>query len=204
MSRRRMEEEVFEKITSRMVEFLSDHGISPMILTISAFAAAITSSILYLCAPSNRLLYFPAAITLALSGFLDAVDGAVARRMNRASKLGAFLDSVFDKLGECFILIAIICSGAVDVLWGSIALASSILVSYVRHRAEPFGVNLRGVGVTERAERIILLIIASLLTPIAGDALNYGIILIAVLASVTVAWRIIYVVYRLRANRTLS
>ncbi|OYT67174.1 MAG: hypothetical protein B6U65_03895 [Candidatus Wolframiiraptor sp. EX4484-121] len=124
MSRRRMEEEVFEKITSRMVEFLSDHGISPMSLTISAFAAAIISSILYLYASSNRLLYFPAAITLALSGFLDAVDGAVARRMNRVSKLGAFLDSVFDKLGECFILIAIICSGAVDVLWGSIALAS--------------------------------------------------------------------------------
>ena len=199
MSRRRIEEEIFERIASRVVEFLSDRGISPMSLTISAFAATIISSILYLYASSNRLLYLPAAITLALSGFLDAVDGAVARRMDGTSRLGAFLDSVFDKLGECFILVAIICSGAVNVLWGSIALASSILVSYVRHRAEPLGVNLKGVGVGERAERMILLMIASLITPFMRDALNYGIILIAILASITVAWRIIYAVSKLRA-----
>ena len=199
MSRRRIEEEIFERIASWVVEFLVDRGISPMSLTISAFAATIISSILYLYASSNRLLYLPAAITLALSGFLDAVDGAVARRMDRVSRLGAFLDSVFDKLGECLILIAIISSGAVDVRWGSIALVSSILVSYVRHRAEPLGVNLKGVGVGERAERMILLIIASLITPFMRDALNYGIILIAILASITVAWRIIYAVSRLSA-----
>ncbi len=199
MSRRRIEEEIFERIASRVVVLLSDRGISPMSLTISAFAATIISSILYLYASSNRLLYLPAAITLALSGFLDAVDGAVARRMDGTSRLGAFLDSVFDKLGECLILVAIICSGAVDILWGSIALASSILVSYVRHRAEPLGVNLKGVGVAERAERMIILIIASLITPFMKDALNYGIILIAVLASITVAWRIIYAVSKLRA-----
>jgi len=199
MSRRRIEEEIFERIASRVVEFLADRGISPMSLTISAFAATIISSILYLYASSNRLLYLPAAITLALSGFLDAVDGAVARRMDGTSRLGAFLDSVFDKLGECLILVAIICSGAVDVLWGSIALASSILVSYVRHRAEPLGVSLKGVGIGERAERMIILIIASLITPFIEDALNYGIVLIAVLASITVAWRIIYAASRLRA-----
>ena len=199
MSRRRIEEEIFERIASRVVEFLADRGISPMSLTISAFAATIISSILYLYAPSNRLLYFPAAISLAFSGFLDAVDGAVARRMDGTSRLGAFLDSVFDKLGECLILVVIICSGAVNVLWGSIALAASILVSYVRHRAEPLGVNLKGVGIGERAERMILLIIASLITPFMEDVLNYGIILIAVLASITVAWRIIYTVSKLRA-----
>jgi len=199
MSRRRIEEEIFERIASKVVGFLANRGISPMSLTISAFAATIISSILYLYAPSNRLLYFPAAISLAFSGFLDAVDGAVARRMDGTSRVGAFLDSVFDKLGECLILVAIVCSGAVNVLWGSIALASSILVSYVRHRAEPLGVNLKGVGIGERAERMILLIIASLITPFMKDALNYGIILIAVLASITVAWRIIYAVSKLRA-----
>jgi len=199
VNRRRIEEKMFKRIASNIVEFLSNHGISPMSLTISAFVATIISSILYLYASSNRLLYFPAAITLAISGFLDAVDGAVARRMNKSSKLGAFLDSVFDKLGECFILIAIICSRAVDVLWGSMALASSILVSYVRHRAEPLGVSLKGIGIMERAERIILLIITSLMTPFMKDALNYGIILIAVLTSITIAWRIIYTASRLKA-----
>ena len=198
MNRRRVEEKMFKRIASSIVEFLSNHGISPMSLTVSAFVATIISSIIYLYASSNRLLYFPAAITLAISGFLDAVDGAVARRMNKSSKLGAFLDSVFDKLGECFILIAIICSRAVDVLWGSMALASSILVSYVRHRAEPLGVSLKGIGIMERAERMILLIITSLMTPFMKDALNFGIILIAVLTSITIAWRIIYTASRLK------
>ena len=198
MNRRRVEEKMFKRIASSIVEFLSNHGISPMSLTVSAFVVTIISSILYLYASSNRLLYFPAAITLAISGFLDAVDGAVARRMNKSSKLGAFLDSVFDKLGECFILIAIICSRAVDVLWGSMALASSILVSYVRHRAEPLGVSLKGIGIMERAERMILLIITSLMTLFMKDALNYGIILIAVLTSITIAWRIIYTASRLK------
>ena len=198
MNRRRVEEKMFKRIASSIVEFLSNHGISPMSLTVSAFVVTIISSIIYLYASSNRLLYFPAAITLAISGFLDAVDGAVARRMNKSSKLGAFLDSVFDKLGECFILIAIICSRAVDVLWGSMALASSILVSYVRHRAEPLGVSLKGIGIMERAERMILLIITSLMTPFVKDALNYGIILIAVLTSITIAWRIIYTASRLK------
>jgi len=198
VNRRRVEEKMFKRIASSIVEFLSNHGISPMSLTVSAFVVTIISSIIYLYASSNRLLYFPAAITLAISGFLDAVDGAVARRMNKSSKLGAFLDSVFDKLGECFILIAIICSRAVDVLWGSMALASSILVSYVRHRAEPLGVSLKGIGIMERAERMILLIITSLMTPFVKDALNYGIILIAVLTSITIAWRIIYTASRLK------
>lgn len=198
MNRRRVEEKMFKRIASSIVEFLSNHGISPMSLTVSAFVVTIISSIIYLYASSNRLLYFPAAITLAISGFLDAVDGAVARRMNKSSKIGAFLDSVFDKLGECFILIAIICSRAVDVLWGSMALASSILVSYVRHRAEPLGVSLKGIGIMERAERMILLIITSLMTPFVKDALNYGIILIAVLTSITIAWRIIYTASRLK------
>ena len=100
MNRRRVEEKMFKRIASSIVEFLSNHGISPMSLTVSAFVVTIISSILYLYASSDRLLYFPAAITLAISGFLDAVDGAVARRMNKSSKLGAFLDSVFDKLGD--------------------------------------------------------------------------------------------------------
>jgi len=198
VNRRRVEEKMFKRIASSIVEFLSNHGISPMSLTVSAFVVTIISSILYLYASSNQLLYFPAAITLAISGFLDAVDGAVARRMNKSSKLGAFLDSVFDKLGECFILIAILCSRAVDVIWGSMALASSILVSYVRHRAEPLGVSLKGIGIMERAERMILLIITSLMTPFMKDALNYGIILIAVLTSITIAWRIIYTASRLK------
>lgn len=113
------------------------------------------------------------------------------------SDLGAFLDSVFDKLGEAAIYIAIIASGAVSAFWGALALTSSLMVSYVRHRAEPLGVDLKGVGFMERAERTILLIIATILTPFIKQALEVSMILIAVLAMMTVAWRMLYAIQAL-------
>lgn len=204
--RRKLEEEVFGKFSEGLIEGLSKLGVKPMIITLLAFITALVSSAFYYLGAGMPTIYFLAALFLALSGFLDAVDGAVARRLKIASDLGAFLDSVFDKLGEVAIYVAIITSGAVSTLWGSLALASSLMVSYVRHRAEPFGVDLKGVGFMERAERIVLLIIASMITPFVKQALEISMILITALTMMTVAWRILYTiqVLRMRANHRRS
>lgn len=196
--RRRLEEEVFEKLSLKLVDQLALHRIKPIFITIFAFLSALASATSYYIAAHEPLYYFLAALLLILSGLLDAVDGAVARRLGMVSEVGAFLDSVFDKLGECAVYIAIIVSGAVSVFWGSLALASSIMVSYVRHRAEPLKVSLKGVGFMERAERIILLIAASVIEPFIASALEVTMIIISVFALITVAWRIIYVVQSLR------
>jgi len=196
--RRRLEEEVFEKLSLKLVDQLALHRIKPIFITIFAFLSALASATLYYIAAHKPPYYFLAALLLILSGLLDAVDGAVARRLGMVSEVGAFLDSVFDKLGECAVYIAIIVSGAVSVFWGSLALASSIMVSYVRHRAEPLKVSLKGVGFMERAERIILLIAASVIEPFIASALEVTMIIISIFALITVAWRIIYVVQSLR------
>ena len=196
--RRRLEEEVFEKLSLKLVDQLALHRIKPIFITIFAFLSALASATSYYIAAHEPPYYFLAALLLILSGLLDAVDGAVARRLGMVSEVGAFLDSVFDKLGECAVYIAIIVSGAVSVFWGSLALASSIMVSYVRHRAEPLKVSLKGVGFMERAERIILLIAASVIEPFIASALEVTMIIISIFALITVAWRIIYVVQSLR------
>ncbi len=196
--RRRLEEEVFEKLSLKLVDQLALHRIKPIFITIFAFLSALASATSYYIAAHKPPYYFLAALLLILSGLLDAVDGAVARRLGMVSEVGAFLDSVFDKLGECAVYIAIIVSGAVSVFWGSLALASSIMVSYVRHRAEPLKVSLKGVGFMERAERMILLIAASVIEPFIASALEVTVIIISVFALITVAWRIIYVVQSLR------
>ena len=196
--RRKLEEEVFEKLSLKLVDQLALHRIKPIFITIFAFLSALASATLYYIAAHKPPYYFLAALLLILSGLLDAVDGAVARRLGMVSEVGAFLDSVFDKLGECAVYIAIIVSGAVSVFWGSLALASSIMVSYVRHRAEPLKVSLKGVGFMERAERIILLIAASVIEPFIASALEVTMIIISIFALITVAWRIIYVVQSLR------
>lgn len=199
-ARRRMEEDVFQRLSMRLVDFLAAHRIKPIALTVSALILSLASASAYYLARDVPHYYFLAAALLAASGLLDAVDGAVARRLKMATRLGAFLDSVFDKIGEAAVYIAIISSGAVSSFWCSLALASSIMVSYVRHRAEPLKVDVKGVGFMERAERLIFLIAASILTPFIRNALEVTIILIAVFASMTVAWRMIHVSQALRSE----
>jgi len=194
MGRREAEQRLFERLSGGVVEALARRNVSPMTLTLTAFALALASSAAYFFAPQSAQLYFLAGALLILSGFLDAVDGAVARRLGRASELGAFVDSTMDKLGEAAVLVAITASGAVSPLWGSAALALSIMVSYVRHRAEPLGINLKGVGFMERAERMLVLVAATFLDPILHGALQAAVMIIMVLAAITVAHRIVYVV----------
>ena len=196
--RRKLEEEVFGRLSEGFIEKLSRLGVKPMIITALAFITALISAAFYYLGASMPMIYFLAALFLALSGFFDAIDGAVARKLKMTSDLGAFLDSVFDKLGEAAIYVAIIASGAVSALWGALALTSSLMVSYVRHRAEPLGVDLKGVGFMERAERTMLLIIASIITPFIRQALEVSMILIALLAMMTVAWRMLYAIQALR------
>lgn len=194
MGRREAEQRFLEKISRGFVEALAERGVSPMSITLAAFTLALASSAVYVAATRNTALYFLAGALLLLSGFLDAVDGAVARRLEKASDLGAFVDSVADKLGEAAVLIAITASGVVSPLWGSAALAFSIMVSYVRHRAEPLGVVLKGVGFMERAERMLVLAAATFIEPIIQGALQAAIIIVALLAALTVVHRIAYVV----------
>jgi archaetidylinositol phosphate synthase len=80
------------------------------------------------------------------------------------------------------------------VFWGFVALVGSLLVSYSRARAEAAGTKLESVGVAERAERIIILAVATLISAVPGwdDALRWSMILLAVLTNVTVLQRVIY------------
>lgn len=199
--RRKFEETVFERFSMRLIDFLAARRVKPMLITITAFILALVSSVFYYLAGSEINYYIPAALLLAFSGFLDAVDGAVARRLGLTSDVGAFLDSVLDKLGECAVYIAIISSGAVNMFWGSMALTSSLMVSYVRHRAEPLKVDLKGIGFMERAERIIFLTVASILTPLYEKALEVTIILIGIFALLTTMWRVVHVVQILKLRR---
>jgi archaetidylinositol phosphate synthase len=79
---------------------------------------------------------------------------------------------------------------------GLIALTGSLLVSYSRARAEAAGIKMESIGLAERAERMIILAIASLVAffwqPETIFIMNIGIILIAILSNLTVLQRSIY------------
>ncbi|MGI0005502.1 MAG: CDP-alcohol phosphatidyltransferase family protein [Nitrososphaera sp.] len=127
-------------------------------------------------------------ILLLVSGFFDVIDGAVARVTKQASKKGAFLDSAFDKIAEVTIFAGIAIGSLASPAWALVALGLSLLVSYTRARAESLGVELKGIGIGERAERLLIVAIVGML-PFAGSV-NWAMIIVSVVAGITLVQRI--------------
>lgn len=188
-------------ITTRIGNNFGSLGLSPTFWSMIGFAFAIISSIFF--GLTNFLnqqgLEFPwqviASIMLLISGFFDIVDGSVARVMKKTTTRGAFLDSNFDKVSEALILIAIAIGGLSNPILAMIALSTSILVSYLRARAESLGIELKGIGVGERAERLLILAICGLI-PISGS-IQWGIIIIILISAFSFIQRLIYVLKRI-------
>jgi len=122
-----------------------------------------------------------------LSGLFDATDGLMARIYGEESRFGAFFDSVLDRVSEIVIYWAAIYSNLVDWSIGFIALSGSLMVSYSRARAEELGSKMKGVGIAERPERLLILAASAFL-----NQLNIGALLIAVLSIVTLLQRIVH------------
>jgi archaetidylinositol phosphate synthase len=176
-------------------------GLSPTYWSMIAFAFAILSSIFFGLSNflSEQGIVFPsqifASIMLLISGFFDIVDGSVARVSKRATSRGAFLDSNFDKISEALIFIGIAIGGLSSPILAMIALSTSILVSYLRARAESLGIELKGVGIGERAERLLILSICGFI-PISGS-IQWGIIIIIILSSFSFIQRFWFVLKRI-------
>lgn len=127
-------------------------------------------------------------VLLLISGFFDIVDGQVARVTGKTSKKGAFLDSVFDKIAEVAIFLGILIGNYSQGYVVLLAITLSLLVSYTRARAESLGVQLQGIGIGERAERLLVIAIIGM----AGATfLNYAVIIVIIIAGITLIQRIV-------------
>lgn len=150
--------------------------------------------------------FFWAAIILIVAALCDGLDGAVARAGVGTTKAGAFLDSTTDRISEMLVTGALVFYMAAADRWYEavavlVALGTAQLVSYARARAEALGVDCK-VGFMSRPERVVGLILGFLFAgvDIAGvSILTLFIYLIAVLTTLTVAHRMLYVMRKLRA-----
>ena len=120
---------------------------------------------------------------------LDAFDGELARKINQETKAGAFLDSLTDRLGEGALLLGILYFESLkgDELAAfivSLALFSSLLVSYVRARVESLGLSSVG-GIAPRQIRVPLMVSALFFPAI----LKFMMMFIALISFVTVIQR---------------
>jgi archaetidylinositol phosphate synthase len=167
-------------------------GLTPNHVSAIGMIFAISSALAYWKWQPNQILPVLAPILLLISGFCDALDGALARIYGETTTFGGFLDSLLDRYADAFVLCGIILGGLCHPFWGLTALTGSLLVSYVRARAEAKEIKMEAVGITERAERILIIVIASFLSVVWLEALSWGVIVLAVLANLTVLQRVIH------------
>lgn len=176
---------------------LASIGLSPNIWTVIGFLVSIVSAIAYSLYNYTELAPFYGGIILLIAGFIDMIDGSIARATKRVSKKGAFLDSTLDRVSEIAIYAGILYAGLANDLLILVAITSSLLVSYARARAESLGIELKGIGIGERAERLLVLAVASMISLINIDLLNYGIALICIIAIITFIQRVICTINKL-------
>jgi len=129
-----------------------------------------------------------------LSGIFDVIDGQVARATHRVTKFGALYDSALDRYSEVIILFGIAYYFIREDLFlasvaACVALGGSIMVSYVRARAEGLGFSCK-VGLMQRPERIVTLGITALIHEYVFIG---GVILVALLSNFTAIQRIYHI-----------
>ncbi|MDH4221351.1 MAG: archaetidylinositol phosphate synthase [Candidatus Bathyarchaeota archaeon] len=167
-------------------------GLTPNQVSAIGIAFAVLSALAYWKWKFHTPLPILAPLLLLASGFCDAIDGALARIYEEATTFGGFLDSLLDRYADAIIFCGIILGGLCDLSWGLAALMGSLLVSYARARAEAAGVKMETVGIAERAERLVILVIASFLSIAWLEALSWGVVILAILTNLTVLQRVIY------------
>ena len=140
------------------------------------------------------------ALLFGAFGLIDLLDGTMARMLGTAGPWGAFLDSTLDRISDAAVISALIyfyinnegSNHQLAVVAGIIALVMSLLTSYARAKAESLNAKCT-VGVAERAERNLLIWVSLLVSALFADLMPYALTLLAVLSTITVIQRILFV-----------
>jgi len=181
----------FEKNLNTAAKALLRLGLTPNLCTAISLAIGFFSAFLI-----AAKMYTAAALMVLTSGYLDALDGTLARLTRGETKTGAFIDSMFDRIVDSTVLLALMYSlisesRLLDSMLAALFMALSLMISYARARAESLGiVQIKGVGLMERAERLIFLTILLILLPYSPGLSTPLLAAADVLAGVTLTERI--------------
>jgi len=174
---------------------ISPERCNPNFLTLLGFFATLLGSLLIL-----NEYWLLAGLAIGLSGLFDLFDGVAARKLGKVTALGSFLDSVLDRYSDLLLLLAVLAYYLKREKFDIVVLTSfvsmgTVLIPYIRAKAEALQVTCN-IGLMERAERIILLVIGALF-----NRMEPVLWILAVLTHFTVLQRIYYVWKKLRVSR---
>jgi phosphatidylglycerophosphate synthase len=145
------------------LSFLAQLGITANMLTISSLVVAILAGILF---ASGKTII--GAWILLFAGFLDGIDGELARVTGIKSPFGGFLDSICDHIGDFAICLGLLwpylkSNAFIEVILIFVASFASVFGSHVRSRAGMLGIDTKTTGLFTRCERIFILVIGILI-----------------------------------------
>lgn len=187
----RARESAARAFSQPIARVLAKTGISPTALTWTGFLIALGGGALI------GLGYpFIAGFVVLVGAAFDMLDGALARLTNRVTRFGAVLDSTLDRLGEVVVLLGILVayaqSGSVaGILLTGLALPGSLLVSYLRARAEAINLDCK-VGLFTRTERVVIVSLGLLFSRF-DYALIAALSIIVFFSFLTVVQRLLYI-----------
>jgi len=179
------------RLTRLIVQLLAKTPVSPDVITWTGFILTLGAAALII---TEHL--FAAGFVVLIAGFFDMLDGALARMTNKVTRFGGILDSTLDRLSEAALLLGILVVYAreqsmLGIIFVGLTLISSLLVSYIKARAEALGLECE-VGLFTRPERVVVLAIGLLLSQI-DYALIVVLGIIMVFSFFTVGQRLLHV-----------
>jgi CDP-diacylglycerol--glycerol-3-phosphate 3-phosphatidyltransferase len=200
-------QQLIYKIINPLIRGMIKVGITPNFITTTGFLLNVVAAVLFICAATRShldglaLIGWAGAVVL-FAGLFDMMDGRLARLGNMSSTFGALYDSVLDRYSELVTLFGIcfylsMMDYFAYAIIAFVALIGSLMVSYVRARAEGLGIDCK-VGFMQRPERVVLTSLGALFCGVFRGVSSFDPLLIlmvpmfiiAVLANVTAFVRV--------------
>jgi len=177
------------RLIQPVIDFFIKLELNPNFFTTIGFILTVGAAVLF--ATGNLRI---AGGIILLAGTFDIVDGKVARLSKRVTKFGALYDSTLDRYAEVIMFFGLAfyfvkAEMFISSIAVSVALGGSIMVSYVRARAEALGFQCK-VGIMQRPERVVYIGFGALFHIY---TLIFAIILIAIFANVTAVQRLYHI-----------
>jgi len=176
--------ETLKRTLEKIGKAFASTRLSPNFWTCVGLGFAFLSSIVYGLGIEFGLII--GGILLVVSGFFDMVDGQVARVTGKTSKKGSYFDSMFDKIAEVAIFLGILVGGYAEPYLVLLAITLSLLVSYARAKSDALNIKLQGVGIGERAERLLVIAIIGII-----GYMEPAVIIVVIIAGITLIQRMI-------------
>jgi CDP-diacylglycerol--glycerol-3-phosphate 3-phosphatidyltransferase len=163
-------------------------GLTPGALTLIGVAITVVGAVLI-----SQQLWLLGGLVILFGGVFDLFDGTLARATGKVSRLGAFMDSVFDRAGEVIVYLGIVAGlqavGIADgTLLAAAALGSAVMVSYTRAKSEGLGftqgTGMAAIGIMPREVRLVILSLGLIIAGLLGTTVEVSEVALTLAGSV--------------------